>query len=128
MPLRVLVVDDNEANRLVACALLRHLGYDASAADDGAQAVERCLDQQPDAVLMDIAMPRMDGHTATRELRRLQSAGVLRTFPIIAATACCTPDDRAASQACGIDGFLTKPLELGRLKSQISALVGGCAT
>jgi CheY-like chemotaxis protein len=124
MSLHVLVVDDNETNRLVACELLRHLGYAASAAHDGAEAVERCLDLQPDAVLMDIAMPRMDGHAATRELRRLQSAGALRAFPIIAATAYCTPDDRAAGRACGMDAFLTKPLELGRLQSQMAALVG----
>ena len=122
--MRVLVVDDNEINRLVACELLRHLGYDTSAARDGVEAVESCMDLQPDAVLMDISMPRMDGHAATRELRRLQSLGALRAFPIIAATAFCTPGDVAASHACGMDAFLTKPLELGVLQRQMATLVG----
>ena len=110
----VLVVDDNAVNQLLAKEMLQLLGYDVMTADDGLQAIEHCRQQCPAAVLMDLQMPRMDGLKATRELRRLQHTGALAGFPIFAVTA-----DGSAADACvaaGMDGFMTKPIDLRELE------------
>src|SRR5262245_38397364 len=91
----VLVVDDNDVNRLLVGEMLRRVGFDVEFAEDGVQAVEMCRHAAPDAVLMDVHMPRMDGIATTIELRRLQHSGELPVFPIIGATA-----DAAQKSAC----------------------------
>jgi CheY-like chemotaxis protein len=110
----VLVVDDNAVNQLLAKEMLQMLGFEVAMADDGLQAIEHCRRESPDAVLMDLQMPRMDGLKATRELRRLQREGSLAGFPIFGVTA-----DGTAADACvaaGMDGFMTKPIDLRELE------------
>ncbi|MFT4242182.1 MAG: ATP-binding protein [Acidovorax sp.] len=108
--LRVLLVDDNALNRLVAAGLLEAGGLRVDQADSGAAAIER-LQAAPDgtyaAVLMDMQMPVMDGLTAARALRATPRFARL---PIIAMTANATPRDIERTREAGMDDHLTKPV------------------
>jgi CheY-like chemotaxis protein len=116
----VLVVEDNEVNRFLVGEMLRRVGFEVEFANDGVEAIDACRRSPPDAVLMDVHMPHMDGVEATVELRRLQHAGELPEFPIIGATADATR--KAACLAAGMNAFLTKPLEMKRLRAEIESL------
>ncbi|MDE1950826.1 MAG: response regulator, partial [Burkholderiales bacterium] len=104
---RVLLVEDNPINQELAADLLREAGLEVELAEDGARAVERAASGQFDLVLMDIAMPVMDGLTATRAIRaRLGPA-----LPIIAVTAGAFESDRRASLEAGMNDHLSKPVD-----------------
>lgn len=114
-----LIVDDDPLMQELTGAMLRRLGYGFRLASDGEEALAACLSHPPQAVLMDVQMPRMDGLVATREMRRLQRAGELPAFPIIVASAFFSPADRTACFQAGADGFVTKPLMLAKLGAEI---------
>lgn len=122
----VLVVDDNEVNRIVAATLVRTLGFDAVTACDGTEALEHCERLHPAVVLMDLDMPGMDGITATLRLRELERAGALAPCSIVAATADTTEETRRACAAAGMDGYLTKPLTMSMLDAELHRLCAGC--
>src|SRR3954464_8817353 len=88
----ILLVEDNEDNRIIYSTVLRHLGYEVVEAEDGVQAVALARSLQPDLILMDISIPELDGWEATRILRRDVATSAI---PIIALTAHALPDDRA---------------------------------
>jgi CheY-like chemotaxis protein len=106
--LRVLVVDDVEANRRLAQALLARLGHEADAVDTGHAAVEGACTGRYDAVLMDIQMPDIDGMEATRRIRSRMGAAAPR---IVAMTAHSLSGDRERCLAAGMDGYLAKPID-----------------
>jgi PAS domain S-box-containing protein len=106
---RLLVVEDNSVNQLVALGILETLGYAADTADDGVEAVEACRQGGYAAVLMDVQMPRMDGYAATRAIRDLEPAG--RRVPVLAMTAAAVEGEREKCLAAGMDDFLTKPVD-----------------
>lgn len=116
---RVLVVDDIEINRIVAGGLIRALGYEVTTVGDGLDAIELCKAAPPDAVLMDVNMPVLNGVDATRRIRELQRAGRIAPFPIVAATADNDPRNVALCREAGMDGFLCKPLNLQTLKEEL---------
>jgi len=117
---RVLVVEDNPVNQLVAVGLLGALGYAATTADDGEVAVEEMRTGRYDAVLMDVQMPRMDGYAATRAIRAEQSFHV----PVIAMTAAAVEGERERCLAAGMDDFLTKPVDASALAAVLERWVG----
>jgi PAS domain S-box-containing protein len=121
---RVLVVEDNPVNQLVAVGLLEALGYAATTADDGEMAVEQMRAGGYDAVLMDVQMPRMDGYAATRAIRAEQSVHV----PVIAMTAAAVEGERERCLAAGMDDFLTKPVDPRALAAVLAGWVGGGET
>ena len=110
---RVLVVEDNPVNQLVAVGLLEALGYVAQTADDGVAALEVLALDEFDLVLMDVQMPRMDGYAATRAIREREPAG--SRVPVIAMTAAAVEGERDRCIAAGMDDFLTKPVDPGSL-------------
>lgn len=117
-PLRVLVVEDNLANQKVALRFLERLGHRADVAQNGREALAT-LEQRPyDVVFMDLQMPEMDGLEATRRIRVQWPQGGLR---IIALTANATLEDREACAAVGMDGVVSKPIALERLKDALEA-------
>jgi CheY-like chemotaxis protein len=120
---RALVVDDNAVNQMVATGMLQVLGFEVDTANDGTEAIERCMALAPDLVLMDLHMPGMDGLEATRRLRLLQREGAIPSFPILASTADTTSQDACA--AAGMDGHLPKPLDLVGLEDQLRRLMVG---
>ncbi|WP_435742343.1 response regulator [Nocardioides sp. SYSU DS0663] len=108
--LRVLVVEDNPVNQLVATGILESRGYEVDVASDGEEAVDRLTgDHGYAAVLMDCRMPRMDGFDATRAVRRREPSG--RRVPIVAMTASALEGERERCLAAGMDDFLTKPVD-----------------
>jgi CheY-like chemotaxis protein len=109
--LRILVVDDVALNRMTARALLQHAGHIVEEAEDGAAAVAAVTRVPiPDVVLMDQSMPGMDGNTAARHIRAMP--GPAGRVPILAVTANALPEDIDASLDAGMDGHVTKPIEL----------------
>jgi PAS domain S-box-containing protein len=105
---RILIVEDNEINQIVAVAHLRRLGYSVDVACDGLEAVEQSSREQYSAILMDCQMPRLDGYAATEEIRRGESR--TQHVPIIAMTAHALEGDRERCLDSGMDDFLGKPL------------------
>jgi PAS domain S-box-containing protein len=121
--MRVLLVDDNRINLMVATKALEREGARVETAGDGQQALDR-LRAGPgdfDVVLMDIQMPVMDGLTATREIRR---DAALAGLPVIALTAGVLPEEHQAALDAGINDVLNKPLELDKMTSTLRRVVG----
>lgn len=115
----VLLVEDNEMNQRVATAFLERFGLIVHLAVDGVEAIERVEMQRFDLVLMDVQMPRMDGLTATRELRK---AGFTK-LPIIAMTAHASSEARAESLAAGMDEHISKPIDSRELYRTLVGLL-----
>jgi len=115
--LRVLMVEDNPVNMLIAVALLEQWGVEVAQANNGAQALA-AVDAQADGgrpfdlVLMDVQMPVLGGYDATRTLRKRHAADAL---PIIALTAAALTSEREEALASGMNDFLTKPIDAQRL-------------
>ncbi|NEX20238.1 PAS domain S-box protein [Thiorhodococcus mannitoliphagus] len=111
---RILLVEDNPTNQLVARDLLEKMGLAVTVASQGREAVEQAAAQRFDAILMDLQMPEMDGIEATRRIRALLQG---REVPIIAMTAAAMLADREASQSAGMNDFLSKPIDVAELTS-----------
>ncbi len=107
--LTVLVAEDNNVNQMVIRSYLEKEGHLVTIANDGVEAVEIFDKKQFDIVLMDIQMPRMDGVTATRELKKLMKA-TGKTVPVIALTANAMSGDREKFLSQGLDDYLVKPI------------------
>lgn len=120
--LRLLIVDDNPTNRLVAAKMLEEFNIRISMAADGAEAVALATQTSFDAILMDMQMPEMDGIAASRALRARGS-----TVPIIAFTANAYEDDRKACQDAGMDGFVAKPVRKPQLVAAIEQVIAHSA-
>jgi CheY-like chemotaxis protein len=121
--LRILVVEDNKINQLVAQGLLSAEGAVITLADDGERGMEAVLKTQPpfDVVLMDVQMPVMDGYTATRNLRAQPG---FQDLPIIAMTANAMASDRAACLAAGMNDHVGKPFDLDHLVATVLRFCG----
>ncbi len=114
---RILVVEDNELNAEIAQCLLEERDFTVECVYDGSQAVERIRSTPPgtyDVILMDIMMPVMDGLDATRAIRAMDREDC-KTIPIIAMSANAFDDDLKKSVACGMNGHLSKPVEVEKL-------------
>jgi len=116
---RVLIVDDNATNRMVAAAFCEMAGCLIETAEDGAQAVAAVRARSFDAVLMDIRMPVMDGVAATRAIRALPGPG--REVPIIALTANVDADSARAYLAAGMAEVVEKPIKPEKLFAALAA-------
>ncbi|GAB2822052.1 hypothetical protein GCM10027200_21860 [Lentzea nigeriaca] len=110
----ILLAEDNEINQMVAVETLTRMGYQVDVAQDGQEVLELAGTKPYVAILMDCQMPRMDGYTATAELRRREQGG--RRIPIIAMTAHALAEDRQRCLDAGMDDYLTKPIDTGKLR------------
>jgi CheY-like chemotaxis protein len=122
---RVLVVEDNAVNMLICVALLEQWAVVVSQARDGAEAIDMVEQAARNglpfaAVLMDVQMPGMGGHEATRRLRERHAA---QDLPVIALTAAALVSEREAALAAGMDDFLTKPIDADRLYETLTRWV-----
>lgn len=123
-PLRILVVDDSAVNRRLCELLLRRLGYEPEAAVDGLEALDRQRNFDPDLILMDVQMPRLDGLEATRRIRA--ATGRPERPWIVAVTAFSSAEDRDAALQAGMNEFLAKPLKAEDLKASLIAAHAHC--
>ena len=115
----VLVVDDNLDTQLVAEHLMKKAGFDVEVREDGQLAVDRLSERSFDVILMDCHMPVMDGHDATRALRR---RGILT--PVLALTADVVPGIEAACEDSGMNAYLKKPIVFDELLGALEAQLG----
>ncbi len=113
----VLLVEDNLVNQKVAARFLERLGCTVEVAVNGAEGLAAATARHFDIILMDLQMPVMDGMTATRKIRELET---LRQTPIIALTANAMTGDRERCEAAGMDDYLTKPIEVERLRTTLT--------
>ena len=113
---RVLLVEDNEVNRMIAREILLSLGLEVFEASDGVQALQKMSTQSIDVVLMDCLMPVMDGYVTAQEIRKRETASGARRVPILALTANAFDEDASRARAAGMDGHLAKPYTRAQLK------------
>ncbi|MDB5328071.1 MAG: putative response regulator receiver protein, partial [Phycisphaerales bacterium] len=113
MGLRVLLVEDNEVNQMVAGDLLRHAGCEVEIAGNGAEAIDRLKQNADfDVILMDCQMPIMDGFEAATHLREMKRQGLVGEWvPVIALTANAINGDREKCLAAGMDDYVSKPID-----------------
>ena len=107
MPKKILIVEDYAVNRSFVKFLLEEDGYEVLEAENGLEAVETVRNQQPDLILMDLAMPEMDGLTATEKIRQIDG---MENLPIIAVTAYGQLYYEQAMKA-GFNDFISKPFD-----------------
>lgn len=119
---RLLLVEDNELNRDMLRRRLERRGFEVLLAVDGRQALSTAADESPDAILMDMSLPEIDGWEATR---RLKADGATRSIPVVALTAHAMAGDREKALAAGCNDYETKPVDLERLLGKLETLLGG---
>jgi two-component system cell cycle response regulator DivK len=117
----VLLVEDNEDNRIIYSTVLRHLGYEVVEALDGLRAIELARSVRPDIILMDISIPELDGWEATRILRQDPTT---KDIPIVALTAHALADDRERATALGFTSYLAKPVEPRAVVAEVRRWIG----
>ena len=113
----ILVVDDSDVNRTLACSILERKGYRTVAAVDGNSGIEAARKERPALIVMDLAMPGKDGYTAAREIR---ADPELAQIPIVALTALAMSGDEQRAFDAGIDGYVTKPVERRKLEEIVA--------
>ncbi|OYT87631.1 MAG: hybrid sensor histidine kinase/response regulator [Burkholderiales bacterium PBB6] len=122
---RVLIVEDNPVNLMVASAMVERLGLAWESADDGQVALGRLAQTSYDLVLMDCQMPVLDGLAATRAWREREAAAGQGRLPIVALTANAVPGDREACTAAGMDDYLSKPFTIDTLQTVLARYLAG---
>ncbi len=106
MTQRILVIEDQEDNRIILSDLLTSAGFEVIEALNGQEGVSMAEAQKPDLILMDIQLPVLDGYEATR---RIKANPALASIPVIAVTSYALSGDEAKAMAAGCDGYVTKP-------------------
>lgn len=120
---RVLLVEDTPINQTLETILLNRMGFDVTLANNGLEAVDAFRRSSFELILMDIQMPEMGGLEATQLIRELEAEHGWDATPIIAVTANALKGDREHYLASGLDGYVSKPLSLATLKSEIQRLM-----
>jgi two-component system sensor histidine kinase/response regulator len=115
---RILLVDDNEVNRIVAEAVLQRAGYEVHQATSGLEAIAASQRLVPDLILMDVQMPDIDGRAATAAIRA--GEGDASHVPILALTATGSAEERSRCLAAGMDGYVAKPLRREELLDTVA--------
>lgn len=113
---RILLVEDNEANRYLATFLLEKRGHEVVHAATGPLALELAASVGPDLILLDIHLPGMDGHAVARALK---ADPALKRIPIVAVTAYAMAGDRERMLAVGVEGYIEKPIDAQRFGADV---------
>ncbi len=122
-PLRILLAEDNEINRIYAVTLLEHMGHGVTAVDNGRKALEALKSERFDLVLIDVRMPVMDGGEATRLIRAGEAGNP--EVPIVAMTAYALDGDRERFLAMGMDDYIAKPIDIDKLEQLLQRVALG---
>ncbi|WP_246806669.1 response regulator [Neopusillimonas maritima] len=121
LPLRILIIEDNEQNRYLLTFLLEKRGHTVQSAIDGASGIRKAQQWQPDLILLDIQLPTMHGYDVAAELRRHASTAHI---PIVAVTSYAMPGDRERAIESGCDGYVEKPIDPDTFVMQVEAYCG----
>ncbi|KJU84221.1 Signal transduction response regulator, receiver region domain protein [Candidatus Magnetobacterium bavaricum] len=124
-PFRILLVEDNEDNRMLIQAYLKKLPYKIDTAENGEIAVEKFTSGKYDIVLMDVEMPVMDGYTATMKIREWENEQGVEATPIVALTAHALKEHEQRSCEVGCNGHVTKPVKKVTLVNTIRKYAKG---
>jgi two-component system cell cycle response regulator DivK len=116
----ILVVEDQEDNRRILRDLLTSAGYELIEAVTGTEGVRLAHSRRPDLILMDIQLPELDGHEATR---RIKADPNLRAIPIVVVTSYALSGDEAKALAAGADAYVTKPFSPRQLLAKVRQLL-----
>jgi two-component system cell cycle response regulator DivK len=117
----ILLVEDNEDNRIIYATALRYAGYEVFEAITGTDGVYQARTNRPDLILMDISVPELDGWEATAILK---ADPATKHIPVIAVTAHALPGDEERSLAAGCDGYLAKPIPPAALIAEVDRRFG----
>jgi len=121
----ILVAEDDPINRRIVRALLERRGWRVIEVEDGEQAVNQWRTRQPDLILMDIRMPKIDGYEATKMIREEEKTrGAGTVTPIVALTAYAMQEDREKCVALGMNEYVSKPIQKEELIAKILQLIG----
>jgi CheY-like chemotaxis protein len=114
--LNILLAEDNLVNQKVALRVLKHLGYQADVVNNGREAIAAIAQKSYDLILMDIQMPEMSGLEATKYIREQETASQLPPIMIVAITANATHDDQDICSNAGMNDYISKPIQISKLK------------
>ncbi|QPK61849.1 SpoIIE family protein phosphatase [Methylomonas sp. LL1] len=117
--LKILIVDDEPANRILLERFLKNTGHQARSAGNGEEAIRLFRDKTPDLVIMDVMMPGMSGHEVTRQFRELSKE---RWIPVIMTSGLDSPEDQIEGLQAGGDDYIVKPINLSILRYKIQAM------
>ena len=117
----ILIVEDNEDNRRIYSTILTYTGYRVLEATDGERGIALAIAELPDLILMDVAIPKINGWDATRQLK---ANPVTMGIPIIALTAHALASDREKAMSVGCDGYIAKPAEPRAVVAEVLRRVG----
>ena len=119
---KILIVDDDPSIREILATQLTRLGYEVVLACDGLEAVEAFKADAPDAILMDVMMPRLDGLGACQKIRALEKKSAAgRRTPLLFLTARDSTHDKTSAALSGGDEFVPKPISLQELRERLDA-------
>lgn len=118
--MRVLIIEDLPVNMLLTVAILERAGHQPIEAETAARGIALAREERPDAILMDIQLPDMDGLAATRLIK---ADTALQAIPIIALTAFAMKGDEEAMRAAGCDGYVTKPIRYREFLQELDKVV-----
>jgi two-component system cell cycle response regulator DivK len=122
MAKKILVVEDDTDNRRIVIKVLTVEGYEVVEATDGIEALAQARAAQPDLILMDLALPNLDGWEATR---RLKSDPATRAIPVVALTAIAMSGDEEQARAAGCDDYIAKPARPVMIREVVKRYIGG---
>ncbi len=125
--LRVLLAEDNEVNALIAARFLSQMGCDVVAVSNGRQVLSALAESRFDLVFIDVEMPEMDGVEAARRIRDGEAGEENRRVPVMAMTAHALPEYRKKCEEAGMDGFVTKPVDVQALNAILERVRNGGA-
>ena len=118
---KILYVEDNEDNVYMLSRRLKRKGFEIVIAMDGEKGLEMAQQEKPDLILMDLSLPKMDGWTATKHLKKSDTT---QTIPVIALSAHAMDEHRQSALEAGCDDYDTKPVDMARLLGKIERLLG----
>jgi signal transduction histidine kinase/DNA-binding response OmpR family regulator len=120
--IKILYIEDNPENRMLARAVLEAEGYTVLTADDGLSGIEAAIREQPNLILLDVNLPGVDGYEAVAILKSFPD---LATTPVIAVTAYAMEGDRQRTLVAGCDGYIQKPIDVDAFPSQVGEFLRG---
>ena len=122
IPRKILIVEDNEDSRELVMKVLKNKGYQIIEAIDGEEALSKAQTEEPNLILMDISIPKIDGFEVTKKLKGMDE---FKNIPIVALTAHAMKGDREKFISAGFEGYISKPIDVRELPGQVRNFLRG---